>query len=101
LPIRNLQDCEKGKDMKINPEISSVINLVRKDADYHKKTEEKAEDQRKVADIVSVENNAASRSHVENVEQARALLSDVMNGMEDSSPSLHNLDQYRITQLIS
>ncbi len=87
--------------MKINPEISSVINLIRKDADYNKKTEEKAEDQRKVADIITVENNAASRSYVENVEQARALLSDVMNDIEDSSPSVHNLNRYRISQLIS
>lgn len=87
--------------MKINPEISSVINLVRKDSDYSKKNEEKVEDQRKVADIVSVENSAASRTYVENVEQARALLSDVMNGMDDSSASLHSLNQYKISQLIS
>lgn len=86
--------------MKINPEMPSVINLVRKDADCNK-SEKKVEDQRKVTDIVSVENNAASRSYVENVEQARSLLSDVMNGLEDSSTSLHNLNQYRITQLIN
>jgi len=87
--------------MKISSEMSGIINLVRKDADYHKKTEDKAEGQRKVADIVTVENKAASRSHVENVEQARALLSEVMNGIGGSSPSLHSLNQYRIAQLIS
>ncbi len=101
LPIRNVQDYEKGKDMKINSEISGVINLVRKDGDYRKKAEEMTEDKRKVADIVTVENNAASRSYVENVEQARALLSNVMSGIKESSPTLHSLNQYRITQLIS
>jgi hypothetical protein len=101
LPIRGLKNSEEGRDMKINPEISSVINLIKKDGDYYKKTEDKTEDQRKVADIVSVENSAASGSQVENVEQARALLTDVMNGMGKSSSSVHNLNQYRISQLIS
>lgn len=87
--------------MKINPEVSSVINLIKRDAEYNKKTEEKTESQQKVADIVSVENSVASHSYVENVEQARALLSDVMSEIEDSSSSLHNLNQYRISQLIS
>ncbi len=87
--------------MKINSEISNVINLVKKEEDYQKKTREKEESQDRVTDIVSVENRAASRSDVENVEEARVLLSDVMKGMEKSTSSPHNLNQYRISQLIS
>lgn len=88
--------------MKINPEISSVINLVKKEENYQQKTKEKEDSrQDRVADIVSIENKAASRSDVENVEEARVLLSDVMKGMEKSASSPHNLNQYRISQLIS
>ncbi len=87
--------------MKVNPEISSVINLVKKEEDFSKKTTEKEESRDRVTDIVSIENKAASRSEVENVEEARVLLSDVMKGMEESASSPHNLNQYRISQLIS
>lgn len=87
--------------MKINPEISNVINLVKKDADYQKRTQEKIEDQSRMEDIVSVENRAASRSEAASVEEARELLTDVLRKMENSSAEVHNLNQYRISQLIS
>ena len=86
--------------MKINPEISSVINMVKKENGYQKRTQETGE-QQKVEDIVSVENAVASRSHVENVEEARALLSDVMKDMENTSTGVHELNQYRISKLMS
>lgn len=87
--------------MKINPEISSVINMVSKENGYQKKSQESKEEQQKVADIISVENTAASRSNVANVEEARALLSDVMSDIGNQSTDVHDLNQYRISQLIS
>jgi hypothetical protein len=87
--------------MKINPEISSVINMVKKEEGYQKKGQESQEQQQKVADIISVENAIASRSHVESVEEARSLLSDVMKDMENHSTEVHDLNQYRISKLIS
>lgn len=87
--------------MKINPEISSVINLVRKEDDFQKKDGEKVEARSRMEDVISVENRAASRPGTRNVEEARELLSQVMKEMESASPSVHNLNQYRISQLIS
>ncbi|HOO45617.1 MAG TPA: hypothetical protein PLM29_05255 [Deltaproteobacteria bacterium] len=87
--------------MKINPEISSVINMVSKENTYQKKSQEALEEKQKVEDIVSVENTAASRSDVANVEEAKALLADVMSTIEKSSTDVHDLNQYRISQLIS
>ena len=87
--------------MKINSEISSVINMVKKENEYQKRTQETGELQQRVEDIVSVENAVASRSHVENVEEARALLNDVMKDMENTSTGVHELNQYRISKLIS
>lgn len=87
--------------MRINPEMPNVINLVKKEEDYQKKAQEKEDAQDRVNDIVSIENKAASGSQVENVEEARVLLSDVMKEMENSSSSLHTLNQQRISQLIS
>jgi DNA polymerase III psi subunit len=87
--------------MKINPELSSVVNLVKKEDDYQKRSQERSDSQGKVADIISVENRAASGSRVENVEEARVLLSDVMSSMENAASTVHNLNQHRISQLIS
>ena len=87
--------------MKINPENTSIINMAKKENGYQKRTQETGEQQQKVEDIVSVENTVASRSQVENVEEARALLSDVMKDMESSSTGVHELNQYRISKLIS
>jgi hypothetical protein len=87
--------------MKISSEMPSVINLVKKDEEYQKKTKGAGEAKSTVSDVVSVENKAASRSQVENVDEARVLLSDVMKDMGKTSASVHNLNQYRISQLIS
>jgi hypothetical protein len=87
--------------MKINTEMPSVINLVKKDEEYQKKARDNDEGKSTVTDVVSVENKAASRSQVENVDEARVLLSDVMKRMDSTSSSVHNLDNFRISQLIS
>jgi len=87
--------------MKINSEMSSVINLVKKDEEYQKRTSDSSESGSAVTDVVSIENKAASRSPVASVDEARVLLSDVMKGMAKASSSVHNLNQDRISQLIS
>lgn len=87
--------------MKITPEISNVINLVNKEGDYRKNVREREETQGNVEDVVSLENKVASRSRVESVEEARMLLSDVMNGVDESSSSVHSLNQYRVSRLFS
>lgn len=87
--------------MKINPELGNVINLVKKDESYQKKTQEKSELKDQVADIITVENKQASGSRVETVEQAKNLLSDVTNEMEKYSVGLYNINNQRISSLIS
>ncbi|HHO75400.1 MAG TPA: hypothetical protein ENN05_03095 [Deltaproteobacteria bacterium] len=87
--------------MKINAETSSVINMVNRDSGYQKKSQDSREEQQKVADIISVENVAASRSNVDSVEEAKALLDDVLKNIDNSSGDIHNLNQSRISRLIS
>jgi response regulator RpfG family c-di-GMP phosphodiesterase len=86
--------------MKITPEIANVINVVTKD----KETQKKNEDERtlsKVADIVSVENKQASRSRVENVEEAKQLLADVTKQLESTAVGLYNINSSRVSRIIS
>ena len=87
--------------MKIDPEIASIINMVNREGGYQKKTQGSAGQMEHVTDIVSLENAAASRSQVDTVEEARALLNDVMKDMENYSTDVHDLNQYRISRLIS
>jgi hypothetical protein len=54
-----------------------------------------------VTDRVSVENKAASGSRVQNVDEARVLLSDVMKEIGKTTSSVHNLNSERISQLIN
>lgn len=86
--------------MKINSEMTSVINLIKKDEEYQKRSGQ-SQGNTAVADKVTIENKAASRSPVETVDEARVLLSDVMKGMANTSSSVHNLNQDRISQLVS
>jgi hypothetical protein len=87
--------------MKVNSDMPSVINLIQRDEEYQKKAREKDASVNRVTDVVSVENKAASRSHVDNVDAARALMSDLMRDIGKTSSSVHNLDQNRISKLIS
>jgi hypothetical protein len=88
--------------MKINPEIANVINVVSKDKEA--KGQKKTEDETKLsgmADIVTVENKQASRSKVENVEQAKQLIEDVTKRLRDNSSGLYHLNSSRVSKLIS
>lgn len=88
--------------MKVNPELGNVINIItkEKDSQYQKRSQE-ARNQDRIADIVSVENKQASRSKVENVEEAREILSLVTKGMENTSAGIHNLNYQRVAKIIS
>jgi len=88
--------------MKVNPEIGSVVNIVNKDKDTQnqKKTKD-ASSQDQIADVVSVENKQASRSRVENVDEAKQILSNVTKDMGKSSSGLYNLDYQSVSKVIS
>jgi hydroxylamine reductase (hybrid-cluster protein) len=88
--------------MKVNPEIANVINVVSKDKEA--RDQKKIEDERKLggmADVVTVENKQASRSKVENVEQAKQVLDDVTKRLGESSAGLYHLNSSRVSKLIS
>jgi hypothetical protein len=88
--------------MKVSPELSSAINIITKNSDtqYQKKTLD-ARSRETVADIISVENKQASQSRVENVDEAKRLLSSITKDMENASSQLYNLDFQRISSVIS
>jgi diphthamide synthase (EF-2-diphthine--ammonia ligase) len=88
--------------MKVNPELGNVINIVtkEKDSDYKKKTQD-VRSQGRIADIVSVENKQASGSRVENVEEAKKILSNVTKGLENVSSGLYSLNYQRVSKVIS
>jgi hypothetical protein len=88
--------------MKVNPELGNVINLItkEKDPEYKKKTQD-VRSQDRIADIVSVENKQASASRVENVEEAKRILSSVTKGIENVSSGLYSLNYQRVSKVIS
>jgi hypothetical protein len=88
--------------MKVNPELGNVINVITKEKDtqYKQKTQD-ARSQDRIADIVSVENKQASGSRVENVEEAKKILSYVTKNIENVSSGLYSLDYQRVSKAIS
>ena len=88
--------------MKVNPELGNVINVITKEKDdqYTRKAQD-AQSRERIEDIVTVENKQASRSRVETVEEAKKILSYVSRNMESVSSGLYNLNEYRISQIIS
>ena len=88
--------------MKVNPELGNVINIItkEKDSQYKKKTQD-VRSQDRIADIVSVENKQASGSQVENVEEAKKILSYVTKNIENVSSGLYSLNYQRVSKVIS
>ena len=88
--------------MKVNPELGNVINIItkEKDSQYKKKTQD-VRSQDRIADIVSVENKQASGSRVENVEEAKKILSYVTKNIENVSSGLYSLNYQRVSKVIS
>lgn len=88
--------------MKVNPELGNVINMVTKDKeDQLTRKVQDTRSRKQVEDIVSVENKQASRSRVETVEEAKKILCHVTRDMENASLGLYNLNEHRISQIIS
>jgi ArsR family metal-binding transcriptional regulator len=85
--------------MKINPEINNIIKIVKNDQPQDRRVE-KTTDQGQKADIVTLENRQASASQIENVNQAKDLLSDVVKGMGEAPDKLYNLSFQRIMNLV-
>lgn len=87
--------------MKVNPEMGNIVNVItkEKDAQYQKRAED-ARAKELIADIVSVENKNASRSRVENVDEAKQILSQVTKEMENVSNSLYSLNFQRVSMVI-
>lgn len=88
--------------MKVNPELGNVIKFVAKEnTDQYTEKAQNARNQEEIADIVSVENKQASRSQVENVDEAKRILSLVTRDMESVSSDLYNLNYQRVSQVIN
>jgi ArsR family metal-binding transcriptional regulator len=88
--------------MKVNPDLGNVINIIakEKDSEYKKRTQD-VRTQDRIEDIVSVENKQASASRVENVEEAKKILSYVTKGIENASSGLYSLDSQRVSKVIN
>jgi hypothetical protein len=88
--------------MKVNPEMGNVINIItkEKDSEFKKRTQD-VRSQDRIEDIVSVENKQASASRVENVEEAKKILSYVTKGIENVSSGLYSLDYQRVSKVIN
>jgi hypothetical protein len=88
--------------MKVNPELGNVINIIskEKDPEFKKRTQDVRSLDR-IEDIVSVENKQASASRVENVEEAKKILSYVTKGIENVSSGLFSLDYQRVSKVIN
>ncbi|MEA2102049.1 MAG: hypothetical protein U9P80_05690 [Thermodesulfobacteriota bacterium] len=85
--------------MKINPEINNIIKIVKNDQAQDRKAE-KTTDHGQKADIVTLENRQASVSQLENVDQAKELLSDVIKDMGKAPDNLYNLNFQRMMNLV-
>ncbi|MCK7479736.1 MAG: hypothetical protein M0C28_22380 [Candidatus Moduliflexus flocculans] len=88
--------------MKVNPELGNVINIItkEKDSEFKKRTQD-VRSQDRIEDIVSVENKQAAASRVENVEEAKKILSYVTKGIENVSSGLYSLDYQRVSKVIN
>jgi hypothetical protein len=86
--------------MKIDPGMENVINIIKPEDKQQKRVEEISEQKKRIVDTISLENRRASESHIENVEQAKHLLNQVVSSMQGSSSDLYNLNLHRVMNLI-
>lgn len=85
--------------MKINPEASTIINIVKQDSPQAKKAESSEQKQR-IADTITLENKQASTSQVQNVEDAKNMLTQVVSGIQGRTSDLHTMNLDRVINLI-
>ncbi len=88
--------------MRINPDMSSnIIGVTKKDSEKKpgKLHGSPGERHDKVYDKVKVENKYAANVHVDGVDEAKDILSNIVNELPSSNKDLHNLDVHRLIGL--
>lgn len=87
--------------MKVNPEVGNVINIIRKESgEQAPKRAQEAQKRTGIEDVVSLENRQASKPTLENVDEARSLLSQVIEDLESAPKDLYSLDARRISVML-
>lgn len=87
--------------MKVSPEMGSVINIIRKEGgDRAQNKAEDAKARKAIEDVVSIENKQASGTDVKSVDDARRLLSSVLDGMKDVTSDLYAVDVHRVSSMV-
>lgn len=86
--------------MKINPEAGTLINVVKNGEKPERKTVEANVQKQRIADSITLENRQASNNRVQNVEEAKEILTQVVDSMPGQVSGLHNLNLQRVMNLI-
>lgn len=86
--------------MKINPEAGTLINVLKQGEKPEKKTIDANVQKQKIADSISLENRQASNNKVQNVEDAKEILTQVVGNMPSQVTGLHTLNLQRVINLI-
>ena len=86
--------------MKINPNAETMINVLKQDDKFEKKTLEAKTEKQKIADSISIENRQASNNQVQNVEDAKEILTQVVGTLSDQFSGVHTLNLQRVMNLI-
>jgi hypothetical protein len=86
--------------MKINPEAGTLINVLKQGEKPEKKTIDANVQKQKIADSISLENRQASNNQVQNVEDAKEILTQVVGNMPSQVTGLHTLNLQRVINLI-
>ncbi|MEN6475426.1 MAG: hypothetical protein ABFD81_15545 [Syntrophaceae bacterium] len=86
--------------MKINPEVGTLINVLKQGEKPEKKTVEANLQKQKIADSISLENRQASNNEVQNVEDAKEILTQVVGNMPSQASGLYTLNLQRVINLI-
>jgi len=86
--------------MKINPGSETIINILKQGEKSEKKTVEARVEKQKIADSISLENRQASNNHVQNVEDAKEILTQVVGNLNGQISGLYTLNLQRVVNLI-
>lgn len=86
--------------MKINPEMSSAVNVVKQNSRQTRKAEADETAQQRIVDTISLENKQASNSRLQNVEEAKEMLAQVVDRMPGNTSRLYTLNLQRVMNLI-
>jgi len=84
--------------MRVNPDISNIIHPARQEQRDKSVSKGPLDSDQTVYDVVSVENQHASDTRLDSVDQAKDLLSHIVDKLP-SSPGVHNLNVQRLIGL--